>query len=481
MINLRMKGRALLVALTVCALTACTLEPHYDRPAPPVPTSYPQYQPIGDNARPAQPADSAHKDVLTDWRDFVQDPSLRQLIELALVNNLDLRQAALKVAQYEAQYRIIRAELGPSISATGTQTVTHQLGSTSRTSSLDLGTSAWELDFFGRVRSLKNQALEQYLSTDAARRSTQISLISTTATDYVAWLSDRSLLATTEQTVASYRNTYETTLRAESLGSGSMEDVQSARTSLTSAMSSLASYRRAVEQDRNNLIAVIGCPLPNGLADERTLPDESLFSDVPAGLPSALLTERPDIVEAEDTLKAANAYVGAARAAFFPSISLTATGGVASDKLSSLFKAGTGAWLFEPSVTLPIFEFGSLRATLDAATISKNIQIAAYESSIQTAFKEVANALAARATYVDQTRADAQYVDAAQQYYDTANARYRGGLDSFLTLLTAQRTIFSAQTQLITDRAAQEENFVTLYTALGGGWREDAAMGGASR
>ncbi|MDR5752483.1 efflux transporter outer membrane subunit [Caballeronia sp. LZ024] len=468
------KLRTLSRALTFCvvaALAACTLEPHYERPAAPVPSSFPQYR----SSNPTQ-VEAAQGDVLADWREFVQDAELRQLIELALANNRDLRQAALQVAQYEAQYRIVRAELGPSITATATRTASHQSGSTSQGVSMELGTSTWELDFFGRIRSLKDQALEQYLSTDAARRGTQISLISTIATDYLAWLSDRALLATTERTVSSYRDTYETTQRAARLGGGSMEDVQSARTSLTSAMSSLAAYRRAVEQDRNNLVAVIGSPLPDGFPDDRTLPDAPLFSDVPEGLPSSLITGRPDIVEAEHTLKAANAYIGAARAAFFPSVSLTATGGAASDALSSLFKAGTGAWLFEPSITVPIFEFGSLRATLDAAKISTNIQVAAYEGTIQTAFKEVANALAARATYADQTDADAQYVDAAQQYYDIANARYRGGLDSFLTLLTAQRTLFSAQTQLITDRAAQQSNAVTLYTALGGGWRKEAAQ-----
>jgi outer membrane protein, multidrug efflux system len=455
----------IVAACSLCFLTACTLEPHYERPQAPVPTSYPQY---------GASESKTSSDVLNDWRLFVQDDYLRKLIELALNNNRDLRQAALQVAQYEAQYRVVRAELGPSITATGTQSAARSSGVTSHGASLQLGASSWEMDFFGRIRSLKDQALEQYLSTDAARRSTQISLISTTATDYLTWLADRALLETTERTVQSYRDTYETTQRAAQLGSGSMEDVQSARTSLTSAMASLASYKRAVEQDRNNLLAVIGCALPDGFPETRTLPDASLFAAVPEGMPSTLLTERPDIVEAEHTLKAANAYVGAARAAFFPSVSLTATGGVASDSLSSLFKAGSGAWAFSPSITVPIFEFGSLRATLDAAKIAKNIQIAAYEGAIQTAFKEVSNALAARATYIDQTAADTQYVDAAQQYYDIANARYRGGLDSFLTLLTAQRTLFSAQTQMITDRAAQQSNMVTLYTALGGGWRKDA-------
>ncbi|MDR5782397.1 efflux transporter outer membrane subunit [Caballeronia sp. LZ065] len=452
-------------AFALCLLSACTLEPHYERPQAPVPSTYPHYG--------TSDATQASTDILTDWRLFVQDDQLRTLIDLALDNNRDLRQAALQVAQYEAQYRIVRAELGPSIAVTGAQSASHTAGVTTHAASLELGASAWEIDFFGRIRSLKDQALEQYLSTDAARRSTELSLISTTATDYLTWLADRALLANTERTVQSYRDTYETTLHAAQLGGGSMEDVQSARTSLTSAMASVASYTRAVEQDRNNLIAVIGCPLPAAFSDTRLLPESPLFATVPEGLPSSLLTQRPDIVEAEHTLKAANAYVGAARAAFFPSVSLTAAGGSASASLSSLFKAGSGAWSFAPSITVPIFESGSLHATLDAAQIAKNIQVAAYEGTIQTAFKEVANALAARSTYIDQTAADAQYVDAAQRYYDIANARYRGGLDSFLTLLTAQRTLFAAQTQMITDRAAQQSNMVTLYTALGGGWRKD--------
>ncbi|MDR5733957.1 efflux transporter outer membrane subunit [Caballeronia sp. LZ025] len=453
----------IVAACTLCVLTACTLEPRYERPAAPVPAAYPRYETSG--------AEPASVNVLTDWRAFVQDDYLRELIELALNNNREMRQAAMKVAQYEAQYRVVRAELGPSVAATGAQSALRSSGVTTRAASVQLGASSWEIDFFGRIRSLKDQALEQYLSTDAARRSTQISLISTTATDYLTWLADRALLENTQRTVQSYRDTYETTVRTAQLGSGSMQDVQSARTSLTSAMASLASYQRAVEQDRNNLIAVIGCPLPDGFPETRTLPDASLFAAVPEGLPSSLLTERPDIVEAEHTLKAANAYVGAARAAFFPSVSLTATGGAASNSLTTLFSAGSGAWAFTPSVTVPIFEFGSLRATLDAARIAKNIDVAAYEGAIQTAFKEVANALAARASYIEQTAADAQYVDSAQQYYDIANARYRGGLDSFLSLLTAQRTLLTAQTQMITDRAAQQSNMVTLYTALGGGWR----------
>jgi multidrug efflux system outer membrane protein len=463
-----MKLKLLTAAIAAVILTsACSMDPVYQRPASPVPASY-----AGD----VRTATSAAPDVLSDWKSFFKDPYLQQLIELTLANNRDLRQAALKVAEYEAEYRIARSNLAPTITATGTSTKAHSSGVTSQTSSVELGASSWEVDFFGRLRSLKSQALEAYLSTDAARLSTQLSLVSTTATDYLTWLSDRSLLNIAEHTVESNRQTYETTLQSAKLGSGAEEDVQSALTSLASAKASAASYRRAVQQDRNNLIAAIGCPLPDGFPSDRELQDDMLFADVPAGLSSDLLTRRPDIVEAEHTLKSANAYVGAARAAFFPTISLTAEAGTASSALTKLFKAGTGAWSFAPSVSVPIFDYGNLKASLDVAKITKNMDIAAYEETIQTAFKEVSNGLAGRTTYVEQVAADREYVDAAQKYYDIANARYRAGLDGFLTLLTAQRTLYTAQNQLVTDRLAQQSNLITLYTALGGGWSADDAV-----
>ncbi|MGF7189899.1 multidrug efflux system outer membrane protein [Robbsia andropogonis] len=482
-------------ALTLAGITTamivagCSMDPTYHRPAAPMST---QYDPSGGVATvrgtAGQPAPTARlaadeastnndqttAPVLADWQAFMLDPYLRQLITLTLQNNRDLRVAALQVAEYEAQYRIARADLGPSISVTGTNTRSHSSGVTSGSSDVSLGMSSWEIDFFGRLRSLKRQALENYLSTDAARRSTQLSLVSTTATDYLTWLSDRALLNVARKTMISNQETYETTLKAAQLGNEAMEDVQEARTSLSSAKSSVASYERAVAQDRNNLIAAIGAPLPEGFPDDRALDDGLLFANIPAGLPSELLIRRPDIMEAEHALKAANAYVGSARAAFFPKISLTANAGTSSSQLSQLFKAGTGAWTFEPSISVPIFSFGELKASLDVAKVEKEIEVADYEKAIQTAFKEVSNALAGRATYDEQLAADEEYVDAAQKYYDTALGRYKAGLDSFLTLLTAQRTLYTAQTQLISDRLSQQSNLITLYTALGGGWSADA-------
>ena len=462
-----------LIALSVAALCACSLDPVYQRPAAPVPE---QFAHDGGAVAQALTSPSALQttttdDTLKDWRAFFKDPYLQRLIELTLQNNRNLREAALNVAEYEAQYRIARANLAPTIAATATTSRSHTFGATSQTSSVALGASSWEVDFFGRLRSLKRQALENYLATDAARSSTQLSLVSTTATDYLTWLADRSLLAIAQRTAAANQQTYETTLKAAQLGNGSMEDVQSARTTYASAKASVAAYQRAVAQDRNNLVAAIGCALPDGFPEDRELQDGLVLADVPAGLPSDLLTRRPDIIEAEHTLKAANAYVGSARAAFFPSITLTATAGTSSTQLSNLFKAGTGAWAFEPSVSVPIFNYGNLKASLDVAKITKDVDVAAYELAIQTAFKEVSNALAGHATYKDQIAADKEYVDAAQQYYAIADGRYQAGLDSFLTLLSAQLTLYTAQTQWVSDRLAEQSNMITLYTALGGGWK----------
>ncbi len=343
-------------------------------------------------------------------------------------------------------------------------------GAIASSSDVSIGTTSWEIDFFGRLRSLKRQALENYLATDASRQSTQISLIATVATDYLTLLADERLLQLTEDTVKADQSTYDVTKRVQELGNASLLDVQQARNSLASAKANLASYRRAVAQDRNNLAAVIGAPIPDDLPPARAFDDESMFADIGAGVPSLLLTRRPDILQAEHALKAANANIGAARAAFFPKIELTATAGTSSSTLSNLFKAGTGAWAFAPSVSVPIFDYGSNKASLDVAKIEKQIEVADYESAIQTAFKEVSNALTARATYVDQVQADREYVTSAQNYYTLAEARYKAGTDSFLTFLDAQRTLYTAQQQFATDVLSRQSNLVTLYKVLGGGW-----------
>jgi multidrug efflux system outer membrane protein len=475
---MRLKLGAGAVAFALAVLAGCTLDPHYERPAAPVAVAYPQGDAY-ESTSTAAAANSASATAATSplavdtaWRNFFRDERLQRLIEIALANNRDLRVAALNVAEYEAQYRITRAALAPSISASGSLTRERTQGVTSSASDLNVGTTSWEIDFFGRLRSLKRQALENYLATDASRQSTQISLIATVATDYLTLLSDERLLQLTEDTVKADQSTYDVTKRVQELGNSSLLDVQQAENSLASAKASLASYRRAVAQDRNNLVAVLGAPIPDDLPPARSFDDESMFADIGAGVPSLLLTRRPDIVQAEHALKAANANIGAARAAFFPKIELTATAGTSSSTLSSLFKAGTGAWAFAPSVSVPIFDYGSNKASLDVAKIEKQIEVADYESTIQTAFKEVSNALTARATYVDQVQADREYVASSQRYYTLAEARYKAGTDSFLTFLDAQRTLYTAQQQLATDTLSRQANLVTLYKVLGGGWEQ---------
>ena len=483
---MRLKLSACMVAFAVAMLTGCTLDPHYERPAAPVAVAYPKGEAhestsaaaastaaSGTASGAATPATTTTAPPLAAdmaWRSFFRDERLQRLIQIALDNNRDLRVAALNVAEYEAQYRITRAALAPSISASGSLTRERTSGVTSSSSDVSVGTTSWEIDFFGRLRSLERQALENYLATDASRQSTQISLIATVATDYLTLLSDERLLQITEDTVKADQSTYDVTKRIQQLGNSSMLDVQQAQNSLASAKASLASYRRAVAQDRNNLVAVLGAPIPDDLPPAREFDDETMFADIGAGVPSLLLTRRPDIVQAEHALKAANANIGAARAAFFPKIELTASAGTSSSTLSSLFKAGTGAWAFAPSVSVPIFDYGSNKASLDVAKIEKQIEVADYESAIQTAFKEVSNALTARATYVDQVEADRDYVTSAQRYYTLAQARYKAGTDSFLTFLDAQRTLYTAQQQLASDSLSRQANLVTLYKVLGGGW-----------
>jgi multidrug efflux system outer membrane protein len=325
------------------------------------------------------------------------------------------------------------------------------------------------------VRSLSEQALQQYFATEEARRSTQISLVASVANAYLTWQADKELLKLTQDTLGAFEESYKLTSRSNEVGVASALDLAQSRTSVENARAQLARYTRQVAQDENSLTLLLGTGIPANLQAAKPLADD-LLSDVPPGLPSDLLQRRPDILQAEYNLKAANANIGAARAAFFPSISLTANAGSLSPDLSGLFKGGSGTWLFQPQINLPIFNAGSLRASLDAAKIQKDIGVANYEKSIQTAFQEVADGLAARQTYTEQLQAQRDFVQANQDYYRLAERRYRIGVDSNLTFLDAQRQLFSAQQALITDRLAQLTSAVNLYKALGGGWNAQTAQ-----
>ncbi|WP_322980174.1 AdeC/AdeK/OprM family multidrug efflux complex outer membrane factor [Pseudomonas sp. C11] len=472
-----MRQSLLSLAVATALLSGCSLIPDYQRPDAPVAADWPQGAAYGDAAREGNtPAADLQ------WQAFFRDPALRQLVQTALENNRDLRVAALNVESYRALYRVQRAEQFPSISADGSGTRQRVPGdlsqagkaTTSGQYSATLGVSAWELDFFGRLRSLSDQALQQYLATEQAARSTQISLVASVATAYLQWQADMALLKLTQDTLETYEASYQLTQRSFDVGVSDALSLSQARTSVDSARVSLAQYQRQVAQDRNALILLLGTNLPADLPQGLAL-DSELLESVPAGLPSDLLQRRPDLLQAEYQLKAANANIGAARAAFFPSISLTANAGTSSSQLSGLFDSGSGSWLFQPQISIPIFNAGSLRANLDYAELQKDVQVAQYEKAIQTAFQEVADQLAARTTYREQLNAQRALLESTESYYELAERRYRTGVDSYLTLLDSQRQLFSVRQQLISDRLAQLTSEVELYKALGGGWSASEA------
>ena len=444
----------------------CSLIPDYQQPVSPSAGQYPQ----GAAYPPSNPTA-----VSEDWRTLFNDPALQQLIESALVNNRDLRVAALNVEAFQAQYRIQRADLLPVVSANASESrqrmppsVTRGKAMITSTYAVNLGISAYELDFFGRVRSLGEQALQTWLSTEEARRSAQLSLVANVANAYLTWRADLELLALTRETLAADEQSLRLTTRNRDAGKSSSLEQAQAKTRVDTSRANLARYQRQVAQDMNSLTLLVGAPLPAYLPGRPLASD--LVQQLPAGLPSDLLQRRPDILQAEYKLKAANANIGAARAAFFPSVSLTANAGTSSRELSGLFGAGSGAWTFQPQINLPIFNAGSLRASLDYSKLQKDLAVAEYEKSIQTAFQEVADGLAARATYQQQLQAQRDLVQATQDYYNLAQNRYQNGVDSSLVFLDAQRSLFSSQQGLITDRLAQLVAEVNLYTALGGGW-----------
>jgi len=472
-----MKKSLLCLAVAASILGGCSLIPDYERPFTPVDARYPQglaYDPV-ENANLAAAEQG--------WRQFFKDPTLQQLIQTSLEHNRDLKVAGLNIEAYQAQYQIQRSSLLPSVSADAGLTRQRTPADLSQTGRADLssqysatlGVSSYELDLFGRIRSLNEQALETYLSSEEARRSTQISLVASVANAYFTLQADQTLLKLTKDTLATYEQSRDLTLHSSDVGTSSALDLAQARSLVESARASLATYQRQVAQDQNNLVLLLGTHLPDNLPAAKTL-DGDLIANVPAGLPSDLLARRPDILEAEHTLKASNADIGASRAAFFPSISLTANAGTSSAELSGLFEGGSGSWLFNPSISLPIFNAGNLRASLDYSKIQKDINIAKYEKTIQTAFQEVSDGLASRKTYIEQLRAQSNNVQANQEYYRLAEYRYRVGIDSNLTFLDAQRSLFSAQQSLIHDRLSQLTSEVNLYKALGGGWYENTVQ-----
>jgi multidrug efflux system outer membrane protein len=451
-------------------LYGCPPKSPYVRPGLPVPSAWPE-KAAAEAGAPGAPAASSLK-----WREFFTDQRLQSVIELALANNRDLRVAALNIEKVQALYRIQRAELYPAVAVSAgadAYRVPENLsgGDHAKTVSqytVGLGAASWELDFFGRIRSLKTQVLEQYLATEQARSATQISLVAAVAGSYLALAADREGLKLAQDTLDAQQASFELIRRTAELGMASDLDVRQAQSQVEAARVDIASFSGQVARDENALNLLVGTPVTSGLlADE--LSKVGGLKDIAAGLPSDVLLRRPDILAAEHQLIAANANIGAARAAFFPRIALTAAAGITSSDLTNLFKPAAGTWNFAPQAALPIFDYGARQAGYKAAAVDRDVAVAEYEKSIQSAFREVSDALSLRATLASQQQALQSLVDALQETYRLSEARYKGGIDSYLSVLVAQRALYAAQQQLVGIRLARLSNLVTLYKVLGGG------------
>ncbi len=470
----RALARRFALVLLSSALAACsTLIPPYQRPAPPVPPSYPA------EAVPAAATGSeAAADV--DWQRFFADARLKQLIALALANNRDLRVAVLNIEQTRALYQVRRADELPTIGV-GATVARQPIGTTLATSyAVGLAITGYELDLFGRVHDLSEAALAQYFATAENRKAVQISLVSSVANAYLNLLADDELLRVTRQTLVTREDSTRLTKLRFDNGASSELDYRQAESLLEGARVALAQSLRQRSLDENALQLLVGQALPADLPAPLALDQQQIPGDLPAGLPSDLLVRRPDVRASEQQLLAANANIGAARAAFFPHITLTGNLGSASGQLSGLFKSGSFAFTGTAQLLEPIFDAGRNRANLDVARVNRDIAIAQYEKAIQSAFREVADALAGRATLGEQLRAQAAQTNALAITYRLADLRYRAGAASYLDTLDAQRSLFAAQQALVQTQALQLQNLVTLYRALGGGWRESAEVSAAS-
>lgn len=463
--------RQMIAGVAIWAVLAggCTMIPKYSRPAAPVPADWPS----GPAYQETAAGKGAPAALDLPWRQFFTDSRLQQIIDLALTNNRDLRVAALNVDRARALYRIQRAELLPTVE-TGTTASKQRVRISGGTGlvtveeySLKVGLSAWELDFFGRIRSLSKSALEEFFATQQARRSAQILLISEVANAYLTLGADRENLKLAQSTLKTQEEAYQLIKRRFEVGLAPELDLRQVQTRVDAARVDVTRYTELAAQDENALNLLAGSPVPAGL-----LPGElsavKPLPEVSPGTSSEVLLSRPDILEAEHRLKAANANIGAARAAFFPRISLTSAFGTASGDLSGLFKSGSYVWNYAPQAVLPIFDartWGGLQAT----KVEREIVVAQYEKAIQEAFREVADALARRGTLGDRLAAQQSLVEASARTYRLSNMRYEKGIDIYLNVLDAQRSLYAAQQGLIAIHLARLANQVRLYAVLGGG------------
>lgn len=469
-------SKNIVAALVLFLLSGCAMTPEYQRPAMPVADTFAN----NDSARPSITENGRQNNKnISDlgWREVFTDTVLQQLIATALENNRDLRETALNVEEYQAQYRIQRSAQFPTIGVDSygskQRTLSGSGNATSEAYSLAVGATSYELDFYGRVKNLKDRALEQYLAREETHRSATLSIVAEVTSSYLTLLADRELLEISENTRVTEEESFALIQQRAAAGIANELDLAQARTSLETVKANLALYKRQVAQDVHYLTLLTGTSLPaDVVSSDRMLRDVNAIQVRPATLSSDVLLQRPDIMVAEHELKGANANIGAARASFFPTVSLTSSAGMISSDLGDLFDGGSGSWLFSPSISVPIFTAGKLKAELDVAKIQKELYVARYEKVIQTAFREVSDALVAEITYAEQIQAQQANLEANEQYYNHAMNRYKQGVDSFLTLLDAQRSLYSSKQNFLTLKLAQLENQVNLYKVLGGGWKE---------
>nr|WP_113866974.1 TolC family protein [Brenneria salicis]NMN92994.1 multidrug efflux system outer membrane protein [Brenneria salicis ATCC 15712 = DSM 30166]RBP61967.1 multidrug efflux system outer membrane protein [Brenneria salicis ATCC 15712 = DSM 30166]RLM31229.1 multidrug transporter [Brenneria salicis ATCC 15712 = DSM 30166] len=453
--------RKMLIASTLLLAGCISLDPHYVRPAAPVPAVWP-------NGQSTQP-----QLELTEWQATVKDDRLKQVVSRALKSNRDLRQAIADIEAARALYGEKKAALYPALdaglSSSRSRSISNGVSEISGSAEASGSVSSFELDLFGKNRSLSRAAKESWLASAATAKNTRITLIAETTTAWITLAADQSSLALAKVTMQSAADTVKVTKRRLELGADDGTAVNSAITIYQQARGDVAGYTTSVAQDINALNLLVGESMPDSLLPDTLEPLEGAITIVPSGVSSEVLLRRPDVQEAEHELKSANADIGSARAAFFPSLTLTASAGVGSSSLSNLFGHGSNVWSFAPSLTLPIFAGGENLAALRYAEAEKKGYIAAYEKAIQSAFKDVADALASRATLQERLDAQDAYVAAAMKSYHLSDLRYRNGVDSYLNMLVAQRTLYAAQQDLISLKQTDYENRITLWQSLGGG------------
>ena len=452
-------------AMLLMASAGCSLIPAFERPVAPVPSAFSEAH----SARPSGTSQRVAADVA--WQDFFQDARLKRLISLALQNNRDLRVAVLNIEQTRALLQAKRADEVPSVNAgiTGSR-LPNASGTISSTYTTGLSVTAYEVDLFGRVRALSQAALAQLLATEEAGKTVHMALIASVANAYLNLRADDALLEIARSTVSTREVSLQLTQLKFNNENASRLELSLAQSLLEGAKVTLAQLTRQRAQDENALVLLLGQRLPTDLPEGLTLAQQALLPDLPAGTPADLLLRRPDIRQAEQLLLANNANIGAARAAFFPRISLTGSAGLVSGDMNTLFNNGNAAWSFTPQVLLPIFDAGRNQANLDAAKIGRDIALAQYEKAIQVGFREVSDALAARDTYNEQLRAQTAQLSAEQTRVYLTELRVTHGASNTLELLDAKRSLFAMQQATVTLQAQQVQNLVNLYKVLGGGW-----------